>query len=128
MLVWKLLDSTRRTDAGAQTGMSSAEKQGSNEPVALVDILRSIHAELSVVREVPICFFGRFDPVTQTVDVIWQVHEGIEHPGGRFPLGGGLTRQVIRDRQPRLIRHWSREGPPVQVQYAAEPPDLPESD
>jgi PAS domain-containing protein len=107
--------------------MSSVEKQGSNEPVALIDILRSIHGELSAVVEVPICFFGLFDPVTQTVDVIWQVHEGVEHPGGRFPLGGGLTSQVIGDRRPRLVRQWSREGPRVQVQYAAEPPDLPES-
>src|SRR5690606_28143596 len=46
---------------------------------------------------------------------------------GAFPLGSGFTSQVIRTRSPRLIRHWSAEGPPVQIQYATGQRGLPES-
>src|SRR6266436_3740805 len=33
----------------------------------------------------------------------------------------------IRSRQPQLLRHWSTDGPRVQVQYATDRPGLPES-
>src|SRR5262249_10567990 len=35
--------------------------------------------------------------------------------------------QVILSGCPRLIRHWSSEGPRAQVQYATVAPELPES-
>ncbi|HEV8634276.1 MAG TPA: ATP-binding protein, partial [Chloroflexota bacterium] len=46
---------------------------------------------------------------------------------GSFPLGAGFTSQAIRTGQPRLIRHWSRDEPPVRIRYAADGGSLPES-
>jgi signal transduction histidine kinase len=74
-----------------------------------------------------IFFLGLFDAASQTVEVVWQVENGEELSGGSFPLGKGLTSQVILAGEPRLIRHWSAEGPRVQVQYATGTPGLPES-
>jgi putative methionine-R-sulfoxide reductase with GAF domain len=102
-------------------------KQASNESTDLIDVVRSIHHTVSDVVDAAICFFGVYDPARQCVHVVWQVQDGLELPGGEFPLGCGLTSQVIRERQPRLIGHWSHDGPHVQVQYATDRPDLPES-
>src|SRR5260370_39592541 len=55
------------------------------------------------------------------------MEDGAALPVGAFPLGSGFISDVIRTRQPRLIRHWSVEGPRVQGQYATETPGLPES-
>jgi GAF domain-containing protein len=93
----------------------------------LVDILRFLHAEVARLLDAPIGFFGVYDAPGQTVEVVWQIHDGRELPGGHFPLGSGPTSQAIRSGQPRLIRCWSRECPPVQVQYATDRPGLPES-
>jgi signal transduction histidine kinase len=59
--------------------------------------------------------------------VVWQIENGKELSGGSFPLGTGLTSQVILSGEPRLIRHWMLEGPRVQVQYATSTPGLPQS-
>jgi len=90
-------------------------------------LLRLVHAELSCALDVTMCFFGRFDPASQSVEVIWQMHEGVELPGGHFPLATGPTSQAIRTRKPQLISNWSSNGPTVQVQYATDRPALPES-
>ena len=90
-------------------------------------VLRAVHAQLSRAIDVTMCFYGRFDPTSQSVEVIWQMHEGVELPGGAFPLGDGPTSVVIRTAQPKLICNWSRSGPAVQVQYATDRPSLPES-
>jgi PAS domain-containing protein len=58
---------------------------------------------------------------------MWQAHDGVELPGGHFPLCTGATSQAIRQCTPQLIRWWSKEGPPVKVQYATDRPALPES-
>jgi len=112
----------RRSD-----GDSNAPLQGSNNSFSLVDAARALHGELARVLDASMCFFGVFDPVKQMVDVVWQVQDGIELPGGAFPLGSGLTSQVIRERRPRLLQNWSRQGPRVETQYATERPELPES-
>jgi len=96
-------------------------------PLDVADVLRAVYAELSPALDVTICFFGRYDAPGQVVEVIWQVHNGDELPGGHFPLGDGPTSQAIRQCLPQLIRHWSKEGPRVQLQYATERPGLPES-
>jgi signal transduction histidine kinase len=77
--------------------------------------------------EATIFFLGLYDVASQTVEVVWQVENGKELSGGSFPLGKGLTSQVVQSGRPRLIRHWSDEGPRVQVQYATGTPGLPES-
>jgi PAS domain S-box-containing protein len=74
-----------------------------------------------------IFFLGLFDPASETVEVVWQIEDGVELPGGSFPLGKGFTSQVLRTGRARLIKQWSREGPRVQVQYATRTPGLPES-
>jgi len=58
-------------------------------PLDIVDVLRAVHAELARVLDVTICFFGLYDPPGQTVKVIWQVHDGVELPGG-FSTGRRL--------------------------------------
>jgi PAS domain-containing protein len=92
-----------------------------------LEIMRRVYRELNQTLDAQICFFGLYDDSSQTVDVIWQVHEGAELPGGQFPLGNGLTSQVVRTRVPQLIRNWRAQAPPVQVQYATERPQLPDS-
>lgn len=74
-----------------------------------------------------IFFLGLYDPASETVEVVWQIENGVELPGGSFPLGKGFTSDVLRTGQARLIKQWSREGPRVQVQYATGTPGLPES-
>jgi putative methionine-R-sulfoxide reductase with GAF domain len=106
---------------------SDAPLQGSNDSFGLIDVLRTLHGELARVLDASMCFFGVYDAAEQTVDVIWQVQDGLELPGGAFPLGNGLTSQVIGQRQPRLVHNWSRQGPRVNVQYATQRPDLPEA-
>jgi PAS domain-containing protein len=96
-------------------------------PLGMREVLRAMHRELAPVLETTMCLFGVFDADAQRVEVVWQVHADQELPGGSFPLGNGFTSQVIRTGQPRLIRDWSSNGPPVQVQYATDRPGLPQS-
>src|SRR5207253_371176 len=90
-------------------------------------LARAMYDKLSGVVDIPICYVGILDDVTQTVHVAWQVHESLELPGGSFPVGSGFASRVIQTRQPLLIRRWSGQGPRVQLQYATEKPGLPES-
>jgi hypothetical protein len=78
------------------------------QPLDERGVLRAVHAELSRALDITMCFFGRFDPGSQTVEVIWQMHEGHALPGGQFPLGSGPTSQAIRTRQHRVRDH---DGP-----------------
>ncbi len=96
-------------------------------PGELKRLARAMYNQLRGLVEVPICFLGLFDETLQTVHVVWQVHEGVELPGGSFPVGSGFTSRVIQTRQPLLIRRWSGRGPRVQLEYATDRPGLPES-
>jgi putative methionine-R-sulfoxide reductase with GAF domain len=89
--------------------------------------LRSLHAELAGTMDATVCWFGRYDAAEQSVAVLWQIHAGVELPGGRFPLGTGPSSEAIRTNQPLLVRHWSKNGPAVRIQYATDRPTLPES-
>jgi signal transduction histidine kinase len=93
----------------------------------LFELCRLLHETVARQMDATIFFLGLFDAASQTVEVVWQVENGEELSGGSFPLGKGLTSQVIMTGEPRLIRHWSAEGPRVQVQYATSTPGLPES-
>jgi PAS domain-containing protein len=120
-----MIDRSDRQSAGLS--MLRSVSRALARPLGPVDILRSIHTEMAQVLDVTICFFGLHDAPSQSVEVIWQIHDGVELEGGYFPLGSGPTSQAIRQSQPQLIRHWSRDLPPVQVQYATVRPGLPES-
>jgi GAF domain-containing protein len=120
-----MMDRSDRRDIRLNT--LRAVSRGLARPLSAADVLRIVHRELGGALDVPICFFGLYDALGDTIEVIWQIHDGVELPGGHFPLGSGPTSQVVRTGNPRLIRQWSRELPPVQVQYATERPDLPES-
>jgi signal transduction histidine kinase len=96
-------------------------------PVDLEELFRATHRETAAALEAKTFFLGLFDEASQTVEVVRQVESGVELAGGTFPIGNGFTSQVIRTRQSQLIRHWSHDGPAVQVQYASNTPGLPES-
>ncbi len=93
----------------------------------LVELCRLFHQIVVNQMDATIFFLGLYDAASQTVEVVWQAENGKELSGGSFPLGKGLTSQVILSGQSRLIGHWSYEGPRVQVQYATGTPGLPES-
>jgi signal transduction histidine kinase len=93
----------------------------------LVELCRLLHQTVARQMDATIFFLGLYDAASQTVEVVWQVENGEELSGGSFPLGKGLTSQVVVTGQSRLIRHWTQEGPRVQVQYATGTPGLPES-
>src|SRR3954467_10975006 len=83
-----------------------------------VDALFSIlHVEVLSALAADTFFLALYDDASHTIDVVRQAEFNVELPGGTFPLGGGLTSEVIRTNQSRLIRRWSDEAPRVQVQY-----------
>jgi two-component system, OmpR family, phosphate regulon sensor histidine kinase PhoR len=86
----------------------------------LDDLFRAVYRELSGVLEIDAFVLGLYDEASQTVEVVRQVHSDMELPGGSFPVGSGLTSEVIRTGRARLIRHWSLDGPRWQVGYATE--------
>jgi signal transduction histidine kinase len=90
-------------------------------------VCRLLHQAVARQTDATIFFLGLYDQASQTVEVVWQVENGEELSGGSFPLGKGLTSQVIVTGSSRIIRHWTEEGPRVQVQYATGTPGLPES-
>lgn len=94
---------------------------------SLEELFRNLHAELGRVLDTTGFILATFDAASQMVEVVGQMEAGHLLPGGSFPLGHGFLSEVIRTSQPRLIRHWSVEGPRVQVQYATDTPGLPES-
>ena len=96
-------------------------------PLDLLELFRVTQHETARALGAQIFFLGLYDDESQTVEIVRQFDSGVELAGGIFPLGSGVTSQVIRTRESRLIRHWSVEGPPVQVQYASATPGLPES-
>jgi len=111
----------------SQLAASSAASRAFGGPSDPSGIARAIYNTLAGLLEAPICFLALYDRAAQNVEIVWQLHYGLELPGGSFPLGNGFTSRVIRTRQPLLIRRWRAEGPPVQVQYATDEPALPES-
>src|ERR1700686_656952 len=96
-------------------------------PLDLLELFRATRRETSRALGAQTFFLGLYDTESQTVEIVRQFDSGVELAGGIFPLGSGLTSQVIRTRQSQLICRWSREGPPVQLQYATDTPGLPES-
>ena len=72
-------------------------------------------------------YLGLYDPRSQMVEIVRQMESNVELPGGAFPLGAGLTSQVIRSRKPFATTRWSEGGLPIQLQYATSRADLPES-
>jgi signal transduction histidine kinase len=97
---------------------------GSHDPV---ELCRLIYETVAHEMDATTFFLGLYDAASQTVEVVWQVENGKELSGGSFPLGTGLSSQVVLTGKPTLIRHWSNEGPRVHLQYATEIPSLPES-
>src|ERR1700726_2630333 len=85
-------------------------------PLDMVELFRATQREVARTLNAETFFLGLYDEVGQTVEIVRQFDSGEEFAGGIFPIGSGLTSQVILTRQSRLIRHWSLEGPRVQVQ------------
>jgi PAS domain S-box-containing protein len=91
-----------------------------------VELFRGLYQTCTEVIDATIFLLGIYDAAAESVQVVRQVENGVELPGGAFALGSGFTSQVIRTRQPLLIRDWSR-GPHIQVQYATKHSGLPHS-
>ncbi|OLC56581.1 MAG: hypothetical protein AUH85_06000 [Chloroflexi bacterium 13_1_40CM_4_68_4] len=94
----------------------------------LEELFRALYDEIARVMDATVLFFAVYDDASQTVEVVRQMDRGVEHPGGTFPLGQGITSEAIRTRTPRLVRRWSAEGP-VRLLYGTETGELvaPES-
>ena len=92
-----------------------------------VDLFRVLYRAATGVLDANGFYLGLYDDRTQMVEIVRQMESGVELPGGAFPLGQGLTGQVIRSREPFVARRWSEQGLPVQVQYATSGGCLPES-
>jgi len=86
----------------------------------LVDLFRALYVETARVMDATVFLFAVFDEASQTVHVVRQMDRGEEHEGGSFPLGKGFTSEVIRSGEPKVIRNWSAEGPPIQLLYGTE--------
>jgi transcriptional regulator with GAF, ATPase, and Fis domain len=104
-----------------------AVQQALGVATTIRDLGRALQRELGKVLDANGFILGLYDDVSQMVEVVCQIEAGAELAGGSFPLGGGFMSEVIRSGQARLIRHWSTEGPRVQVQYATGTPGLPEA-
>jgi signal transduction histidine kinase len=102
-----------------------------SQPIAeardLDELFGVLYRAAAGVLDATIFVLGLYDPVGETVHVVKQVISGEELPGGSFPLGAGFTSQAIRTGRARLVRHWSRDEPPVRIRYAADGGSLPES-
>jgi signal transduction histidine kinase len=90
-------------------------------------VYRTLHQQIPELLPAETFFLALYDDASRTIEIVRQSDFGSELPGGSFPMGEGLTSQVIRSGRSRLIRHWSREAPPVQLQYRSSTPGLPES-
>src|ERR1700704_6487230 len=101
--------------------------QASAKPSDVEDLFGTLHRELGRILDTTGFLLGLFDEVSQMVEIVGQIEAGVALPGGSFPLGRGFLSEVIRTGEPRLIRHWSIDGPRVQVQYATRTPGLPEA-
>jgi signal transduction histidine kinase len=93
----------------------------------LKELSRLMHQTVVRQMDATIFFLGLYDEASKTVEVVWQVENGKELSGGSFPLGKGLTSQVILNGEARLINRWSEEGARVEAPGATSAPGLPES-
>ncbi|MDQ3702838.1 MAG: GAF domain-containing protein [Chloroflexota bacterium] len=111
----------------ARLAALSAVSQAASRALDLDQLFRAVYEGTSQALDVTGFILGLYDAASQTVEIVRQMDSGVALPGGSFPLGSGFTSEVIRTRRPRLIRHWSRDEPRVQVQYATDHRGLPES-
>jgi signal transduction histidine kinase len=64
-------------------------------PRDAIQFCKLLHANIARQMDAPQFFVGLYDATSQTVEVVWQVDHGKELSGGSFPIGAGLTRQVV---------------------------------
>ena len=90
----------------------------------LAELFRALYEESARVVDATVFLFALYDEASETVEVVRQMDRGDEHEGGSFPLGKGFTSEVIRTGLPKVIRHWSTEGPSVRLLYGTEAGEL----
>src|SRR5205809_1970793 len=114
-----------------RTRLDSANRLGTlgAEVRDLAELFHALYEETARVVDATVFLFALYDEASETVEVVRQVDQGVEHEGGSFPLGKGFTSEVIRTAEPRLVKRWSAEGPPVRLLYGTEAGELvrPES-
>src|SRR5437867_3939994 len=121
-----MLQSTTTKNDHLRTRLELASRLGAlgSDARDLVELFRALYDETARVMDATVFLFAIYDPVSQTVQVVRQMDRGVEHEGGSFPLGKGFTSEVIRTGEPRLIRRWSAEGPPIRLLYGTEAGEL----
>src|SRR5438067_4255008 len=90
----------------------------------LVGLFRVLYEETSQMIDATVFLLSVYDATSETVQVVRQIDRGVEHDGGSFPLGSGFTSEVIRSAQPKLVRRWATEGPPIRLLYGTEAGEL----
>src|SRR5438477_687373 len=90
----------------------------------LVGLFRVLYDETSQMIDATVFLLSVYDATSETVQVVRQIDRGVEHDGGSFPLGSGFTSEVIRSAQPKLVRRWATEGPPIRLLYGTESGEL----
>jgi two-component system, OmpR family, phosphate regulon sensor histidine kinase PhoR len=111
-------ESLARLELASRLGTLAADARD------LGELFRALYDETASVMDATVFLFAVYDEASQTVEVVRQMDGGQEHPGGSFPLGKGFTSEVIRTKAPRLVRRWSKEGPPVRLLYGTESGEL----
>ena len=109
-----------------RTRLDSANRLGTlgAEVRDLAELFHALYEETARVVDATVFLFALYDEASETVEVVRQVDQGVEHEGGSFPLGKGFTSEVIRTGLPRLIRRWGAEGPSVRLLYGTEAGEL----
>ena len=92
-----------------------------------VDLSRVLYRAASSALDTSGLSLGLYDERSDMVEIVRQMESGKELAGGAFPLGHGVTSDVIRTRQSFFLTRWSEQRVPVQLQYATSRGGLPES-
>ncbi|MBN1955920.1 MAG: GAF domain-containing protein [Anaerolineae bacterium] len=75
----------------------------------LDDLVYTVYQEVLSTFEVDAFFIALYDPVSNELDFLIRVDNGVVLPTGRLPMGPGLTSFVVDERKPLLVRHFEKE-------------------
>src|SRR5919204_1309211 len=74
-----------------------------------VDLFRVLYRAASSALDTSGFYLGLYDERSEMVEIVRQMESGKELTGGAFPLGHGVTSDVIRTRQSFFITRWSEQ-------------------
>ncbi len=68
------------------------------------DLMETVYREITPVFQADAFFIALYDEEREELDFRYEIDEGVRQPGGRVPLGVGLTSVVVSQRKPLVIR------------------------